>query len=548
MRYVFRSFFVLSLAAVFGLGGCATLNKTDAAYSKDNHHITRQLHSAPKPASVVEATPARYLAGRQIRAHSELPSFFQEKYVLGVYQGESLESLASSISQLAGVPVSVTSTTRGVLREKTIRGLQLSQEMQSVGSSGAAGPDGGNISVQSGNSGNIKVNYSGSLKGMLDYVAARSGVYWRYDSGSNSIRFFLTETRVFSLYALSSDSSVDVRVSNATQGGSESGNAAGQTGTTSQSVDTTSKVNIYKSTVADIHTILQQLSSSGQSVSIPTAVSANPGTGTISVTATPPVLRQVAAYIKKINAGLLKQVFINVHVYEVNLDREDNYGLNLALAFQTANLSFSPNFTSPSTPGVVGTSTATPGSLGIDVLSGRYANSKAIFSALSTQGKTGLVTSASVLALNGEPVPLQVGNQIGYLASSTVSQSANVGTTAALQQGTITTGFSANFMPRILPDGRVLLQYSMNLSSLLNLTTVKSGGSEIQTPDVSTRAFLQRAVLRSGQTLVLAGFERKDNQNSRDGIGSPSNWALGGGYAADHSRTAIVVSIHVQTL
>lgn len=543
MRLLRRSFFIVSLGSLIAIGGCAGLKNTDAGYNHDKQVVARQLAHAPRPAPVVSASNARYLAGARIKSKAPLPEFFSRKIVLVVNKGQRLTHIASRISQLIGIPVYVTAATTGVLRQSAVQGLQINQQERALlRGRGRVSPN----EVQ--NSGTIRVNWTGSLKGLLDYVASRDGVFWRYDSATDSIRFFLTETRVFNLYALSSNSSVNVNVSNATQGGSGEGTSAGQSGNTSQSVTTTSKINIYQSTVADIRTILEQLSSSGQSVRIPTAVSANPGTGTISVTATPPVLRQVASYISVINTGLLKQVFITVHVYQVTLDRANNYGLNLALAFKTLNMTFTPSFTSPSVPGVIGSSTAIAGGMGIDVLSGRFAKSSAILSALSSQGRVGLVTSASVLAINGEPVPLQVGNQIGYLASSSVSQSANVGTTATLQQGTITTGFSANFMPRILPDGRVLLQYSINLSSLLRLSTVKSGGSEIQTPDVSTRAFLQRAVLHSGQTLVLAGFEQTSDQNQRNGIGSASNWALGGGYSTDHNRTAIVVSIHVRTL
>ncbi len=543
MRLLHHSLLPASLGLLVVVGGCAGLKQTDANYSHDKQVIAHQLAHAPRPAPVVSATNARYLAGARIKSKPPLPGFFDQKVVLVVNHGQRLTHIASRISQLVGIPVYVTAETSGALMQSAVRGLQVNQQEQAL----LRRQTGISNSGSSQSPGTIRVNWAGSLKGLLDYVASRAGVFWRYDQDTDSIRFFLTETRVFNLYALSSNSSVNVNVSDATQGGG-GGGAAGQSGNTSQSVTTTSKVNIYQSTVADIHTILEQLSSSGQSVEIPTAVSANPGTGTIVVTATPPVLHQVATYIREINSGLLKQVFISVHVYQVTLNRTDNYGLNLALAFKTLNMTFSPFLKSPSVPGVIGDSSAIAGGMGADVLSGRFANSSAILSALSSQGKVGLVTSASVLAINGQPVPLQVGNQIGYLASSSVSQSANVGTTATLQPGTITTGFSANFMPRILPDGRVLLQYSINLSSLLHLSTVKSGGSEIQTPDVSTRAFLQRAVLYSGQTLVLAGFEQTSDQNYRTGIGSPSNWALGGGYSTDHNRTAIVVSIHVQTL
>ncbi|EQD37916.1 type IVB pilus formation outer membrane protein, R64 PilN family, partial [mine drainage metagenome] len=188
-----------------------------------------------------------------------------------------------------------------------------------------------------------------------------------------------------------------------------------------------------------------------------------------------------AAYVRALNRGLTRQAFITVYVYEVELNREDNYGLDLALAFKSAGLDSGFSAQGPGIPPETGT--VTPGALGMSVVSGPWAKSQALLQALSTQGKTSLVTSASVLALNGQPAPLQVATTTGYLYSSTVTQAANVGSSVSLTPGTITTGFAANFLPMIMSHRRLLLEYAVNLSDLLALNTVSSGGNEIQTPD-----------------------------------------------------------------
>jgi hypothetical protein len=68
---------------------------------------------------------------------------------------------------------------------------------------------------------------------------------------------------------------------------------------------------------------------------------------------------------------------------------------------------------------------------------------------------------------------------------------------------------------------------------------VESGGSMIQTPEVSTRAFMQRVGMRLGQTLVLAGFEQERNENQK-GRGLFGFMSKG-----SKERTAIVVVITV---
>ncbi|MEJ0003016.1 MAG: hypothetical protein WDN30_04645 [Pararobbsia sp.] len=64
----------------------------------------------------------------------------------------------------------------------------------------------------------------------------------------------------------------------------------------------------------------------------------------------------------------------------------------------------------------------------------------------------------------------------------------------------------------------------------------QSGGQTIQLPTVDTRNFLQRVAVKSGQTLVISGYEGVMDQGNRQGVGAPENFALGGGVNAEHSR------------
>jgi type IVB pilus formation R64 PilN family outer membrane protein len=155
-------------------------------------------------------------------------------------------------------------------------------------------------------------------------------------------------------------------------------------------------------------------------------------------------------------------------------------------------------------------------------------------------------TSASVTTLNNQPVPVQVATQQGYLASISTTNTANVGSQTSLTPGTVTTGFNMTLLPHVLDDGTVLMQFYTNLSSLIALQPVSSGGSNpltIQTPEIDTRNFLQRVAMKSGATLVISGYEgTNDNLTSR-GIGKAENYVLGGGFGASRSRDIIVILI-----
>lgn len=534
-------------ATLLILGSCSTLQTNRVAYRRTSARIHTLPHPSPQPMIVNHRAP--YLAGPSIRLRHELPAFFNRRIIL-VMSPSSLLSIASRISSITGIPVYVASSAL----QKLYQQVEFAQQSQSALTGSAPVPVGTPDTAPAapnpirGSGFHISVNWSGSLAHLLDYVASRAGVFWSYNRSTGSIRLFLTETRVYHVHALPGTMAIQSAISDTGTGavGGGSGSSPGIANTTSQTVTSTSSVDLYKSIAADIKTILAQLSGSTGGGQIVTSVAADSAAGTVTVTATPPVLDQVATYVRALNRGLTRQAFITVYVYEVELNREDNYGLKLSLAYQNAGFDAGFTGTSPGLPQMIGSTP--PGGLGMSVVSGPLAQSTALLQALSTQGKTSLVTSASVLALNGQPAPLQVATTTGYLYSSTVTQSANVGSEVSLQPGTVTTGFSASFLPMIMDHRKLLLEYAINLSDLLSLDTIASGGNEIQTPNVSTQAFAQRALLRSGQMLVLSGYESTSSTTDRSGVGSVDNPALGGGYDATHGRTVLVVAIKVAIL
>ncbi|WPM83966.1 hypothetical protein QNH14_12655 [Apirhabdus apintestini] len=85
------------------------------------------------------------------------------------------------------------------------------------------------------------------------------------------------------------------------------------------------------------------------------------------------------------------------------------------------------------------------------------------------------------------------------------------------------------------------------LASSKSLKEVKSSdaddGNKIQVPEVENRIFSQKVKLRSGQTLVLSGFEQNAKQAKRNGFGSAFNWLLGGGVNTSDKRSIIVIMI-----
>jgi type IVB pilus formation R64 PilN family outer membrane protein len=372
------------------------------------------------------------------------------------------------------------------------------------------------------------VMYEGHLTGLLDILTARFGMFWEWRDGG--IYIFKTKTQTFRLAALPGDTSLTSSVGSKSGGDSSGGSSSGSSGDSEMRAGVNiSGLSIWTAIENGIKAML-----SSEAI-----ISASPATGTITITDTPPVLRRVDQFIKEQNESLSRQVVLNVRVLAVDLDRSNEYGINWETVYENLNQKIGIDVDSG-----FGRS-GEANNFTFRVLSGSaWDGSSAIIDALSKQGRVSQVTSASLVTINNQPAPIQVGRQTGYLASSTTTVgTGGSGNTVTLVPGKVTSGFSMSVLPHILDGNRLMLQYSGDISSLRTLSSISSGGSTIQTPDMDVRNFLQRVILRSGEFLVIAGFEQFNLSGKTQGVGDSENILLGGGANTSKLKSIIVVLI-----
>jgi type IVB pilus formation R64 PilN family outer membrane protein len=459
----------------------------------------------------------------------------------------SLGEFSERVAVLAGIPTQVTpdaheAAARGSLGMRSGRAGMAS----AGGANGAAIPPPSNLQQslpvmghgEAGQSAYL-VYRDGDLKGLLDMGAARFGVSWKYAHGV--IEFHHIDTRTFQISAVPGDSALSANVGSGSSSGGEGGAPAGGAGTSGNGAGTTQ--NAQSTAVRSQLSVFSSLEKSvGAMLSPHGAVVSSPATGTLTVTDTPSILSRVEKFIERENRTLSKQVMINVTVLAVSLAEEDNYGLNWDAVYNDLFRRYGIRNTFGAGQN------STQFSAGILNTSGsKFAGSSMIINALSTQGKVRKETSASVATLNHQPVPVQVARQTSYLKSSQTTISANVGSSTSLTPGIVTSGFTMTVLPNLLDNGTVMLQFSTDISTLRRINTVSStggnNGSQIQTPEVDTRNFLQRVAMKSGQTLVVSGFEQMEGSVDRQGTGVPNNYLLGGGVGARSNKEIIVILV-----
>ena len=375
------------------------------------------------------------------------------------------------------------------------------------------------------------VNYKGPLSGLLDEVANRFGVWWKYEK--KEIYFYKYITKTFVLYSLPTNPSLSVSV------GGEGGSASISQ---SSSVD---GMDMW----GNIENTIRSMASENSTLTLDKAA------GTITVTATPTDIKRIAKYINEQNARISKQVAISVKVLQVNISNTDKYGLDIATVFMNKG---SLKQIAASSSGNIGDAMSNL-TLGI---SSKHWTVDAAVNALSQEGHTNLVTSGTVTTVNNKPAPIQVVRTQKYISQLTKTNSGDSDTyDISVETEEIETGFTMSVLPRILDHGRILMFFNLTLADLLDLETVplvSSTGSKdeesssndddekseyIQNPKIETRGFTQEVAMKSGETLILAGFERVTEEADKQGVGSPDNMMLGGSQTAARDRTILVIML-----
>src|SRR6185437_49407 len=377
----------------------------------------------------------------------------------------------------------------------------------------------------------------GNLIDLLNLIGSRCDLSWTYRDGK--IILSDTETKTWPVKGIPGDVQVQNQISNnsgvqsqsgangASIGGG-SGGGGGSTGQSQAGSQQSSTQNIAFNLQNSLWTNLQD---SVKSVLSPSGkLNISPSTSSITVTDKPSVLLRVDRLMRSQNDIMKRQVQIDVQVLNVDVEAQDNYGINWGLALNGANAKFSINgqavSQSSSMDGVkfvaspVFVPTNTTQAFTIGATSGDLNGSSLVINALSTITKTSLVTSTAVTTLSNQPVPVQFIDQLSYLASvqNTISGQGGL-SQVSLTPGQITTGFSLNVLPVIQSDNSVFLQLSINISALKKIAQYTSNGSSLQLPETLQRNLMQKAVIRSGDTFVVTGFDSTEQAINNTGVG-----------------------------
>lgn len=550
------------LCATTLLAACGTpgiLSKTDENVTQTQQAAQSTLAAkSAAPIRAIEHVDGAWLARRSVAidATESLPDFFKRNVRFSTGAPLAMSVVLAQIARGNGLTIRVSAD---VSCEDGASGRR------GGGRGGGGSPKRFQMNCAESGEPAVPLHYNGTLSGLLDAIAHRSGTHWSYRDGV--VQFSRYITRSFQIKMMPGSSTITASVGKKSEmqadrgasGGSGGGGSAGGVKldfNADAKVSTESKLDYW----ADLVKTVSDMLSDGGRVT-PSVV-----TSSLVVTDTAEVMERVKRYIDAENAVLGRQVKLRVQVYSVTLEENSAAGIDWNLVYESA----SGLVAGLGGPALGGALMSRKGGLSVSKIPrGVLAGSTAFIKALSQQGRVSTVIDTTVVTLNNQPAPVAVTQNQGFVAETKMTPG-NFGGQAVVtaEQSVLTTGFVMNLLPTLMDNRSVMLQVQIDMSDLkklekINLRTGKEApsgsdaggkggsgtsvgvdgkgvkvavdgsqgeddksrhddglgvGTFMQLPLTASIQTMQRASLKSGDTLVLSGFRRKDDSTDRDGI------------------------------
>lgn len=527
-----------ALAILCLLSGCSTLDRIDAVgkQARDDEKITSKHLQKMKSGEVVRELPSQWINPIPLNARGNdrerLPSCLIQINRPGVI---SVNDISALITRTCHLTVVLTPDARQVTQAsgptEQIKGPLPAPDANGMLPLAQMGNTVATPVPRAGSEATLRgVYWKGALDGFLDNITTRLGLSWRYEEGR--IVIYYLDTRNFPVLFMDSQAGFTSKTvsgttsSTGSSGGGSSGGISGDNNT-SQSTDMAIKSNLYGDVSATVKAMLT-----------PGVGRMNLSAGVLTVTDTSRVLSQIGRYIDDRNRELNRQVVLNVQIYSVESRRSDQLGIDwdAVLSLGSVKATFTNAFTNANDAIASG---------GAMIVDGKGAGTKALVKALSEQGNVSVATQSSSLTTNLSAVPIQVALQQDYISDVTSEQTANVGSSVSSTRSTITTGFNMTVLPYLMPaSSNMQLQFSVNMSDDPTMRTVPQGEkSSVELMKTRLKTFTQRVNMKSGQTLILSGYEQLNNTADHQGVGSPRFFGLGGGSSGTKNRTQLVMFV-----
>lgn len=195
------------------------------------------------------------------------------------------------------------------------------------------------------------------------------------------------------------------------------------------------------------------------------------------------------------------QVLFEVTVAEITLGRGDEYGVDWDHVGGSTQTSFGD-------PAAADSSVSS--GLLVRFISLRNADIRAVLRAISSRSKVRVLSTPELLAMNNREARVLVGSRVPFVASTRLGN--DVAIDRSVQYENV--GTQLTLIPTINEDDYVSVRILQEVSSL----TTRTVAAALDAPVIATREASTRAVIRNGQTAVIAGLIGTSEEDVERGI------------------------------
>ncbi len=526
-----KSLAALAFGAVASMAtGCtALIDDAEKEIESNSSSVDEKLSQGKqltRSSTAVSVQSGMYISGKTFRLtdKDQLPDMFNAAAGFNQVDPISFQEIIGIVSNGINVRVDLSQDAIEYLKELGSNGDEVSNDSETAENGQTNINEIADFAGKSlvGSDVKFTFEYEGTVKSVLDKVTSMANLSWKWESGKVTI--FRHETKHYQFDGSLISTAFKSSVSSAEKNGGSS---------SSQSVDMEAKsFDVYE----DLEKTLESMITKGQG-----RFSSNRQTGMITVTDTPRVQAAVQNYIEEMNGIFNTQIAIRAEVYEVVSDDYGNFGIDWAMAYdgsKNMSLGFESAMNTGSTPQM---------NLGIISPSSNFSGSKAFVNALNKVNDVTLVTSASVYTTNGESVPIQIADEVNYVEKFTRDVDDQGTVSFSVEPNSFLTGFTMNVTPRMTSDGKVSMQFAVNMSELNELKDISYGEGEnevkIQLPNRTSKNFMQKVGVSSGETVMISGFERTKNEAKTSSLGDKMAWLAGGSRAGGKKKVVTMIML-----
>lgn len=433
----------------------------------------------------------------------------------------SLDNFLIKASSVMGIKIEVENDVRTEMESASAIGSESAPGSDAMDATGAKTGESSSLFSEDMSGPRLSLNQSGTVEELMNSIASLLGAKWKYNEDANKIIVYKYVSKNFYIPSIPGGYTLGSKVA-----GSNASNEA--------SFNTTQSV--WASIREDVGVMVGDKGNFTLSES----------SGILTVRANSVVLDRVETYIDSVKKGMRSQILIDVQILSVIQDKLNRKDLNLQAVFTEAGLS--STFKGAAGSILTGASSFIIGNE-MNVLPENrkgLAGSQTMIDLLEKYGTTAVVASNTIRTVNNQPSALTTSDTESYLLKKEVTIGDTNGTTQTnLTVEEKTTGLSLHILPTLDENGKdILLQISFTLSKIKGYNTYDGGdGNQVNTPIISSRDFVEKVWLRSGETLVLSGFDIAETSKEGSGALGKDMWALGGSSQDTVKREKLVIII-----